>query len=59
MLFSIKNVIDYQMVKYLAGYDSFRVYQSFTHKMAAKASWHRNYVTVALCIDRLQRNLYG
>ena len=26
------------------------VYQSFTHKMAAKASWHRNYVTVTLCI---------
>ena len=24
MLFSIKNVIDYQMVKYLAGYDSFQ-----------------------------------
>jgi len=22
------------------------VYQSFTHKMAAKASWRRNYVTV-------------
>jgi len=25
------------------------IYQSFTHKMAAKASWHRNYVTVTLC----------
>ena len=25
--------------------------KSFTHKMAAKASWHRNYVTVALCIQ--------
>ena len=24
--------------------------QSFTHKMAAKASWHRNYVTVTHCI---------
>jgi len=24
--------------------------ESFTHKMAAKASWHRNYVTVTLCI---------
>ena len=24
---------------------------SFTHKMAAKASWHWNYVTVTLCID--------
>jgi len=22
------------------------IYESFTHKMAAKASWHRNYVTV-------------
>ena len=26
--------------------------KSFTHKMAAKASWHRNYVTVTLCIRR-------
>jgi len=26
------------------------IYQSFTHKMAVKASWHRNYVTVTLCI---------
>jgi len=26
------------------------IYQFFTRKMAAKASWHRNYVTVALCI---------
>ena len=26
------------------------IYESFTHKMAAKASWHRNYVTVTLCI---------
>jgi len=26
------------------------IYQSFTHKMAATASWHRNYVTVTLCI---------
>jgi len=24
--------------------------ESFTHKMAAKASWHRNYVTVIICI---------
>jgi len=24
--------------------------KSFTHKMAAKSSWHWNYVTVALCI---------
>jgi len=24
--------------------------QSFTRKMAAKASWHRNYVTGTLCI---------
>ena len=23
--------------------------KSFTHKMAAKAIWHRNYVTVTLC----------
>ena len=26
------------------------VSESFTHKMAAKASWYRNYVTVTLCI---------
>ena len=26
------------------------IYQSFTHKMAAKASWHWNYVTVTHCI---------
>jgi len=24
------------------------IYRSFTHKMAAKASWHQNYVTVTL-----------
>ena len=29
--------------------------QSFTHKMAAKASWHWNYVTVTLCITGSQR----
>ena len=27
------------------------IYRSFTHKMAAKASWHWNYVAVMLCID--------
>jgi len=26
------------------------IWESFTHKMAAKASWHWNYVTVTLCI---------
>jgi len=26
------------------------IYESFTHKMATKASWHRNYVTVTLYI---------
>jgi len=26
------------------------IYQSFTLKMAAKTSWHRNFVTVGLCI---------
>jgi len=26
------------------------IHQSVTHKMAAKASWHRDYVTVTLCI---------
>ena len=25
------------------------VYESFTYTMATKTSWHRNYVTVALC----------
>ena len=28
--------------------------KSFTHKMAAKATWHRNYVTVILCIHASQ-----
>ena len=28
------------------------IYQSFTYKMAAKASWHRKYVTVTLCIEK-------
>ena len=27
------------------------MYQSFTHKVAAKASWHRNYTTVTVCTD--------
>jgi len=26
---------------------------SFTHKMAAKDSWHRNYVTVILCTNKV------
>jgi len=26
------------------------IYQGFTHKMAAKASWHWNYLTVTLCL---------
>ena len=26
------------------------IYESFTHKMATKASWHRNYVTLTLYI---------
>ena len=29
------------------------IYQSSAYKMAAKASWHRNYVTVSLCIHWL------
>jgi len=28
----------------------------FTHKMAAKASWHRNYATVTLCICNCTQN---
>jgi len=36
------------------------IYQSFAHKMAAKASWHRNYVTVTLCICNAgMYNVYG
>ena len=42
------------------------IYQSFTHKMAAKASWHRKYVTVTLCIEKkhdfgqkISHGLYG
>ena len=31
---------------------------SFTHKMAAKGIWHRNYVTVTLCVcDILVENI--
>ena len=26
------------------------IYESFTHKMATKAGWHRNYATVTLCV---------
>ena len=33
------------------------IYRSFTHKMAAKASWHRNYVTVTVCIVSQTREL--
>ena len=28
------------------------IYESFTHKMATNASWHRHYATVTLCITR-------
>ena len=28
------------------------IYEGFTNKMAAKASWHQNYVTVTLCVSR-------
>ena len=31
-------------------YHGENIYESFTHNVAAKASWHWNYVTVALCI---------
>ena len=45
-------------------YHSENIYESFTHKMAAKASWHRNYVTVTLCIyqvtvDRAPKRMLG
>ena len=38
------------------------IYENFTHKMAAKDSWHWNYVTVTLCISMLAgflRHLVG
>ena len=35
------------------------IYQSFTHKMAAKANWHWNYVTVTLCILEIFLLCYG
>jgi len=35
---------------YFSSITAKNIYQSFTHKMAAKASWHWNYVTVTLCI---------
>ena len=31
-----------------------KICRSSTHKMAAKASWHRHYVTVTLCIELLK-----
>jgi len=40
------------MIAYFGDITVKNIYQS-THKMAAKASWHRNYVTVTLCIAAL------
>jgi len=37
--------------RHLVGKTLRNVCQMFTHKMAAKASWRRNYVTVTLCIS--------
>jgi len=37
---------------YLSDITVKNISKSFTHKMAAKASWHWNYATVALCIGR-------
>ena len=33
-----------------AGITVANISESFAHKMAAKASWHRNYDTVTVCI---------
>ena len=33
------------------------IYQSFTHKMAAKTSWYWSYVTVTLCIQPRSRQI--
>ena len=35
------------------------IYQSFTHKMSAKASWHRNYVTVTSCIRSVRLTIFN
>jgi len=40
-------------------YHSKKIYQSFTHKMAAKVSWLWNYVTVTLCISTSDKPKYG
>ena len=44
---------------YLSGITVRNIYESVTHKTAAKTSWHieRNYVTVTLCIEYCSRLL--
>jgi len=38
-------------------YHGENIYESFTNKMAMKASWHRNYLTVTLCIASRGKNV--
>jgi len=35
---------------YFSNITEANIYESFTHKMAAKANWHRHYATVTLCV---------
>jgi len=43
----------YQQSVFQRDYSGKNISQSVTHKIAAKASWHRNYVTVTLCMGYL------
>ena len=48
-----KCLYDHYLAKkaYFSDITVANIYESFTHKMAAKASWHRYYVTVTLCTE--------
>ena len=48
MKMSVRSLARQQSV--FQQYHSENIYRSFTHKMAAKACWRRDYVTVTICI---------
>ena len=58
MKMSVWSLACQQSVAYFSDITVKNIYQSFTHKMAVKASWHWNYVTVALCILHVGKHLY-
>ena len=51
---SVRSLVTTKRISTTSQWQTF--VKSFVHKMAVKASWHRNYVTVTLCIkqNRLQ-----